>query len=70
MTLQLKVQSELRDTVNNTEMLVFQFFLGAVRITCLANIPPENERSSVVYIKLDLEEGRDGFLEYEAKRVR
>ena len=54
--LQLKTKCTLRPTKAESDMILFSFQVGPIRVFCIANIPGENEREGTVYVKLSLHE--------------
>ena len=64
MSLQFKTKCRISETAQKTEMLTFSFFLGPLKVVCLANIPREGEEEAVVYVKLELHASK---LEWEIK---
>lgn len=58
MTLQFRATCRIKETQANSEMLIFEFNLGPIFITCLANVPREGEDTSVAFVKLELRHSR------------
>lgn len=56
MQLQFKAKCIVKSTATDSEILVFSFRLGPLMISCLANIPNDDERESVAYVIAELEE--------------
>lgn len=53
MQLQFRAKCRFKETTN-ADMLVFEFSLGPIVVTCLANIPQEDQPESVAYVLLEL----------------
>jgi hypothetical protein len=51
---QLKTACQIKETSVNTEILVFTFNLGPVKVICIANIPEEGKKEAIAYVKLEL----------------
>jgi len=56
MMLQLKVPCEIKPNKADGEIAVFEFSLGPVHISCIANIPKDGAKSSA-YVKISLDNG-------------
>ena len=52
--LQFKTRCRVKET-STGEILSFSFYLGPIKIVCIANIPAEGKDEAPVYVKVDLE---------------